>query len=214
MKKVIISEKILTELNISDKNKSKYIGHGGYQYAFQSSDPDKVVKFGRNSLSDKEEVFDNKNVVTNFVKRKYNEDELYQFQEMKKYPQYFPIIYKITPNYILLEKLDNKKAKNQYLAILNIIKKDITYANTITFKDLLHEFREVGDVTKMGEGYLKVHRHIRQYFRDTNDYSLLIPYNGFMNLVKNITDLKLFDIDINAGNFGYDKKGNLKMLDV
>ncbi len=211
MKKIIISEKILTELNISQKNKNKYIGHGAYQYAFQSSDPEKVVKFGRDINKDEEKIIDNKLTVGQFVKRKYWDDELYEFQEMAKYPQYFPIIYRISKEYIILEKLDSNKAKSHYLAILKIIKE---FDPNMTFRKLLDAFAEVGVSTKLQGNMLATHRYIREYFRETNDFSLLTPYNKFIELVVSITYLNLFGLDISPDNFGYDKKGNLKMLDV
>ena len=207
MKKIIISEKILTELNISPKNKNKYVGHGGYQYAFQSSDPEKVVKFGRNSLSDEEEVLNNKNTIAKFVKRKYNEDELYQFQEMAKYPKYFPIIHRISKEYVILEKLDNDKAKKEYLSILDILRPKFS----LTFQQLLVEFKSVdGKKEKMMDYFLEAHNWLEKNL----PHNLVTPYYHFMSLVANIEKMRLFEIDINAGNFGYDKHGNLKMLDV
>ncbi len=186
MKKIIISEKILTELNISQKNKNKYIGHGGYQYAFQSSDPEKVVKFGRDINKDEEKIIDNKLTVGQFVKRKYSDDELYEFQEMAKYPQYFPIIYRISKEYIILEKLDSNKAKSHYLAILKIIKE---FDPNMTFRKLLDAFAEVGVSTKLQGNMLATHRYIREYFRETNDFSLLTHINETTQPLYNLNSI-------------------------
>jgi predicted RNA-binding protein len=206
--KVILSEKFLKELELSQKNRDKYIGHGGYQYAFSSSDPDKIIKFGRNHKADKEEeVINNKKIITDYVKRKYNYDELYQFEEMQKHPNLFVKILKISKNYVVTEKLNSLKSKEEYIKILNILRNNFD----ISFKDLLFEYKSVdGNVKKMDEYYLNAHNWLLKNL----DQSLLKAYKKFTKLVEEIEKLRLFEIDISATNFGYDKNGNLKMLDV
>lgn len=205
IKKIRLSETFLNELNLSQKNLNKFIGHGDYQYAFYSSDPKKIIKFGRNHLSDSIKKADKE--PKDFVKRKYNENELYQFVEMQKYPQYFVKIYKITKEYVVTERLNTSLAKTQFLNINSFLNENYN----ISFADMLSEFASVnGRITDMMESYYDAHNKLQKKLSP----DLIKSYKQFMELILNITNLKLFELDINSGNFGYDDKGILKMLDV
>lgn len=212
MKKIIISEKILSELNIKDKNLSKYIGHGGYQYAFQSDDENKVIKFGRKSNEDKEEKDGQGNyTITKFAKREYNDEEIYQFEEMAKYPKYFPIFYKINKKFVVIEKLNIYEARKNYNEILQIIKSKYPDQN---FRNLLYELKEVGKPEKMMQFFFEMYGYILSHQKVITNSKLRYFFYNICNLVIDITKLKLFEIDISSTNFGYDKNDNLKMLDI
>lgn len=205
IKKIRLSETFLNELNLSQKNLNKFIGHGDYQYAFYSSDPKKIIKFGRNHLSDSIKKADKE--PKDFVKRKYNENELYQFVEMQKYPQYFVKVYKITKEYVVTERLNTSLAKTQFLNINSFLKENYN----ISFADMLSEFASVnGRITDMMKIFYEAYNKLQKKLSS----DLIKSCKQFMKLILNITNLKLFEIDINSGNFGYDDKGILKMLDV
>lgn len=211
MKKIIISEKILSELNIKDKNKEKFIGYGGYQYAFQSDDKDKVIKFGRESNEDEDKGDGQGNyTITKFANREYNDDEIYEFQEMSKHPKYFPIFYKINKKFVVVEKLNSEKARQEYLTIAKFLQNNFKINRPI-FKELLKEYKAVGNFFKMDEFYQKAHEF---FLKNIDNQNLKSAYYKFTSLVKSIENLRLFEIDISSTNFGYDKNGNLKMLDV
>lgn len=196
MKKIIISEQMLKELNIKPENKDKFIANGDRQYTFKSSDPDKVVKFGRNknedSINDKD-----------FVKRIYTTEELYEFKVMAKYPQWFPIIYKIGKDYVYIETLNTTKAKEDWEEIVIYIRNYYikTGLNPVLFDNILEDFRD----NFIDPDYKQLYINLWHKSKSRK----------FIDLVKNIYNERLFGLtDIHEGQFGYDKNGNLKMLDV
>lgn len=174
--KVLVSEKILMELNISDKNQSRFMGAGDFQDVYISKFGDTVIKFPKNKF--------------------YDDLELEDYSFMKEYPKYFSNIYKVTKNYAVVEKLDSKAAKEDYL--------EIQKRFTPLLRRILLKFYE--EPKKQAEEYKK-------------ELGGLFPkFKMFVNLIQNIAKVKGTklgsSLDINEGNFGYDKNGTLKMIDI
>lgn len=202
--KIIVSKSLFEELNLKSTSKDRFIGHGTYQYAFNHSDPDKVIKKGRNYRTDK--IDPQSDTVIKYEGRDYNEGELWEFEEMQKYPKFFPIIYRIDKKAIVMQKLDGEKAKSQFLQIQFAITARFP---GLKFDDFLSQYKEIGKFHKMDDQMSDMY----QYLKNKNP-ELMGNFYRFCYLVWNIMELKLFDIDVSQSNFGYDKLGNLKMLDV
>ena len=97
---------ILKELNIQRKSK---LGTGSEFTAYPSTlQPDKVIKV----LNDEDEG--------NF------EEHYYLFN---KYPEYFPIVYKKTDKYMILEKLDTQEVRDYNDKVIKLAKEKLTFDN-------------------------------------------------------------------------------------
>ncbi len=156
----------LNELNIIHKEP---YGKGSFNRIFDlKSDTNKIIKIGKDAIE---------------------HGILFQ-----KFPDFFPIVYKISPpsgkknGYIILEKLDDKKAKNDFNEFIN--------------KD---------------RGY--IHNWGINTFINDNEYNELkerITTNFGKNMLNRIREIVIHINmkDIHSGNFGYDKNGILKALDI
>jgi len=109
----------------------------------------------------------------------------------KKHPEYCPVVYEIHAGdnpYIVIEKLETDKATRDFDELIN---KDRGYVHNWgynTFKNTKN-FQEVKDRLTTEEG--------KRMFNRIREIVLAIGMK-----------------DIHARNFGYDKKGNLKALDL
>jgi hypothetical protein len=185
--------KVLTEITFKTP-----IGQGSEHIIYpHSKDPNKVIKTSSQSV--------NKNQITTF----------------QKHPDIFPIVYKITDKYAVLEKLD----VNQVITELE--KLEVEFFNLKWHSDkkrkysiLLDDLMENNDDNYDFIGLL-------YYLLQNNPSSLKSELNTLYSLTQNPELLKKWidfllqiisifgkkDLDIHAEQFGYTPKGQIKLLD-
>lgn len=165
-------------------------------------DKDKVIKFNQNQgepISDHIKIFD-------------------------KYPEIFPKVYDIGEDYVILEKLDDNKAFEEAHKINQILFDDDHESYNPYIAELLKDkkkyIRHTGFVgttsliyDNLEDNQLKLELK-KELPKDL--YTSLI--NNWYPLLKKIHDLPWISNlpkDIyNHENFGYNSKGELKMLDI
>ena len=183
MMKVLVSEKILDEVNISDKNKERFLDAGTSQNVYASKIGNTVIKFPKYNS--------------------YDESELEEYSFMMNHPKYFPKIYKLTKNYAMVEKLDTTVAKKEFTELSSSI---YTIFNE-TFMTIL---RKIYQNSKSG-----LKNDLTKYKKELQEE--YPTFERFVVLIENIAKLKdnhFSVLDAHAGNFAYDKDGNLKMIDI
>ena len=156
----------------------------------------------------------------------------------KKYPEIFPYVYRIAPlkqkintgfsgianmsdpYYAEVEKLDDKKAQLEY----EKLKTDMYNSDVHTLygskfdKDDVHLDDVFRDCLKSDNFYNKVENFLKD--KECHDtfvrwFEFIKKANGFIEPLKKDGGGTGFIIDIHSGkNFGYDKSGNLKCLDI
>jgi hypothetical protein len=152
-------------------------------------DPDKiyrVVKPGHQDIS----------------KQAYNWVKVFQ-----EYPQYFPKVYKATDRGASVEKLDANKASKEFFDIHEVIKKEFGLKMN-WFVDVLKDIAE-GDydselVHRIGVYLQQEHPQLASAFK---------RYTSLMHRLQVVNNSE-YTLDAHSGNFGYDKQGHLKMLDL
>lgn len=186
--------KILKEVNI-EKKKREGIGSFHEVYPLKY-DPSKVIKIPRVSSDYAKETY------------KVGGSDAW-FNIFKKYPKYFPIIYKITDKYIILEKLDTNRVKRE----LSLLENDLY----LYYSDLIDDGYQITEILYdlvFGEmnGNKGKTKQLEDLVNNSRNKDIL---NRYVDLLSGIvaSGLRRF-IDVNDGNFGYDDKGNLKMLDI
>lgn len=122
-------------------------------------------------------------------------------------PKYFPIVYKATERGASLEKLDTSKAQKEFEAINDYIR-PLFKLERYWFEALLKDIAE-GDNPK--DLITQVGTKLQE-----DKPELAVAFKRFITLMFKLQSINNPDytLDAHAGNFGYDKKGNLKMLDV
>jgi hypothetical protein len=190
-------EEELDELNIKQKTK---LGSGdsaeGETYDFKLS-PDKVIK---------------KYTLTN-PKTKYAQYEL-----MKKYPEFFVKVYKVTPNYVIMEKV--KVPVTDLKELQNFINNDLNI-NFIRGNPENNDYAyDVVDAiynelkTKKNDIFMSILDKTKQKGK-FNFYNLLVKiYNFLLKLRAKVPQLNRYWLDVHRGNIGEDKQGNLKLFDI
>ena len=175
------------------------IGQGSEHIIYPySKDPNKIIKTSSQSV--------NKNQITIF----------------QKHPDIFPIVYKITDKYAVLEKLDVNQA------ITELEKLEVEFFNLKWHSDkkrkysiLLDDLMENNDDDYDFIGLL-------YYLLQNNPSSLKSELNTLYSLTQNPELLKKWidflikvtsktnqtELDIHSEQFGYDSKGNIKLLDI
>lgn len=177
--KVLVSEKILDEANISDKNKERFLAAGLNQDVYKSNDKNLVYKFSKKSA--------------------YNDIEAEKYEFMQKYPEYFPKIVRLGKKYAVVEKLNSEAAKKDFLDINRILYKNFEISLKYV---LINLYDNIETDNKIYKKALK---------------RLFPVFEKFTTLIQKISKVKYRDLDfldIHAGNFAYDKDGNLKMIDI
>lgn len=123
----------------------------------------------------------------------------------KQYPQYFPIVYKSTERGASVEKLDANKAHKEFNEIENTMRDEMGFR---WFEGMLKDIAE-GDNPK--EDIAKVGTYLQQ-----EKPQLVSAFKRFITLMFKLQPINSGDytLDAHGGNFGYDKQGHLKMLDI
>lgn len=192
---------LLDEIYDKDLIGSEY-GEGG-QHKIYNYGKDKIIKF---NYSGEGEIGDNLKIFT-------------------KYPDVFPQVYDMGYNYAILEKLDDIKAssemreckkylfsksseippKNQYIAKLvqrSRVKGPNWYNSTMS--QLIYNNLEDNELKSQ----------LQQELPNNLYNSLIKNWYPLLQKVKSISWSSKIEKDINDENFGYNSKGELKMLDI
>lgn len=190
--------KILKEVSLDKKER---LGRGSFHDVYPLKyDPSRVVKIPRTR--------------DGYAAAEYWEagSESW-FNIFKKYPQYFPEVYKITDKYIILEKLDTNRVKQDLIKM-----EDDLVSISSNLSDMIED-RNFG-VTEVLDGLIM--GKLSGDKEDAKMLNMLIKKSHNKDLFKIYIDLLLSIrgerirgfIDVNDGNFGYNKEGKLKMLDI
>jgi hypothetical protein len=190
--------KIIKEISVDKKER---MGRGSFHDVYPLKyDSDKVVKVPR--LKD------------GYAASEYLEPGSDSwFNTFKKYPQYFPEVYKITDKYIILEKLDTERVKQELFKM-----EDDLVSISPVISDMIEEHNY--GVTEIL--YWLILGKLLGNKEEIDIYNDIIEKSHFKDIFKRYFDL-LFNIrnerirgfiDVNDGNFGYNKEGKLKMLDI
>lgn len=122
-----------------------------------------------------------------------------------KYPQYFPKIYRRNEKGAEVEKLDALKAKKEFLDMSSLLH-DIDGS-------LQGLFNMIGSNIEKE----KTQKYVKEYFDHLkeNNPELASKFLKWIKLISDISKISGLDrLDIHANNFGYDKQGKLKMIDI
>ena len=147
-------------------------------------------------------VYDYKPDPTKIVKtnknldKKLNKQIVNDLMLMNNHPDITAKVFEITPYYAVIEKLNNPKV-NKDLFILR---------EEITNEDDFFVFESM----KM---YI-INNTIKKLTSQIKSQSTLDIANKYISLIKNAIKAFGEDVDIHAGNMGYDKQGNVKLLDI
>lgn len=191
-------KKILKEVSVEKKER---MGSGSFHDVYPLKyDSSKVIKVPRGVSDYAKDVY-----------RVGGSDAW--FNIFKKYPQYFPKVYKITDKYVILENLDTNRVKQDLFKM-----EDDLVSISPVISDMIEEHNY--GVTEIL--YWLVLGKLLGNKEEIDIYNDIIEKSHFKDIFKRYFDL-LFNIrnerikgfiDVNDGNFGYDDKGNLKMLDI
>lgn len=195
---MISLSEIVKELNIQKKG---IYGQGAYHNVYPlKNHPDKVVKISQ----------DEKNW-------KYT---LQQLETFKNHPNLFPKVYKITDKYAVIEKLNDKKAREDikkafsYLMLLNYENdSSLSLVNYMKHNDNftsgIYDFKG-----EHPEKYNKAFKELEDILVDRNQQVLytLIRFNEFINKIYDELD-NSYVYDIHDYQFAYDSNNNIKLVD-
>jgi hypothetical protein len=194
---------ILTELNIQKKTQ---LGSGdsaeGETYDFVSS-PDKVVK---------------KYTKTN-PEFKYT-----QYNFMSKYPEFFIKVYKMTPKYVVLEKVKVPIPGLKELQYFVNTEANINWKKG-TGADPDNAIRNTYATDIVSGIYREIKTRKNKIFNEILNKAIKLQkfnlinlltklYNFFDKLEKKVPGIEKFWFDIQKGNIGEDANGKLKLFDI
>ncbi len=123
----------------------------------------------------------------------------------KENPKYFPKIFRSNNRGAEVEKLDAYKAFRDIVDLEQFVDELYDYGTLRNIcKDIIDHKEDKKQISKIGE-ILK-----------NNEPKLLETYLKLLQLMSGISKINLphTRIDIHSGNFGYDNKGKLKMIDI
>lgn len=204
--KIIITETQLKNILINDEiRKKEKIGSGKDHYVYDyEGDPTKVIKVAWDA-----EDGNKFNPKSKIVQVNINKNHIDIF---KKYPDFFPKVHKVTNRYAIIDKLDTKQIKNDEIELYRIL-------STIGFDD----FEYITEKTAISTAYWnfankkglfeKVLKKLSS--NGILDESAVVKkyMNFFYKILKSSLKKKLVRLDIIGDNIGYDKDGELKLLD-
>ncbi len=131
----------------------------------------------------------------------------------KENPIIFPKIYKVGENYVALEKLNTAQVKDElnqmwdFFTERGILDEDSLGYDVV---DLLQQIVFLGGtIKKQVIDAVKADPKIKKIFTRWLD-----TMNKIRNVMVNTVGPKDEFFDIHSNNFGYDSKGNLKLLDI
>ena len=181
------------------------IGQGSEHIIYPySKDPNKVIK----TFDPDETESINKNQITTF----------------QKHPDIFPIVYKVTDKYSVLEKLNTEKAINELEKLqTEFFNLKWRSEKKRKYSILLDDLMENNNLE--GLDFIGLLYHL---FQNTSSSSLKKELNTLLSLTQNPDLLKKWidflikvssimsktKLDIHTEQFGYDPKGNIKLLDI
>lgn len=117
----------------------------------------------------------------------------------KKYPKYFPTIYRSNDKGAEVEKLDTNKSDKEF---------DVFYDDTET------EFYDLLDLIVSKKNYKPLLKYCTNIITQLSP-EMIPAFKRWIKLAKGISSIPMnLRPDIHKNNFGYDKKGNLKMIDI
>lgn len=187
MKNVIfkILREHLNELNI--RPKGVYNVDGEDHVIYPSNNPDRLYKVGK------------RDVVLRWLR------------VFKNNPEFFPIVYKWGRSsmkegyyFVEVEKLDVPKAKAEYSKLRDVVFKVKFNDKGISSGDFRNYMEGRYDI-RLLEPEFKNNPELNEIFKRWEELSL--------NIVPLIGQYKDYP-DLHGNNFGYDKNGNLKCLDI
>jgi len=192
---------ILKEIFVSGKEP---IGQGSQHVVYPySKDPNKVIK--------------------TFDPSEGESINIEQIDTFQQYPNIFPIVYKVTDKYAVLEKLDvdqavaeleklnvefsNIKQKSNEKRKYSILLDDIMEDDNLQYDDFIYKLYYL---IKNNPSSLK--SELNTLYSLTQNPNLLKKWIDFLLQIVSIFGKK--DLDIHAEQFGYTPEGQIKLLDI
>ena len=122
--------------------------------------------------------------------------------------EFKPITYNpgdiVKVKYVEVEKLDTKKATEYWYSLDNVVQQ-----MSPSYTSLQKYFTSLGLDDDLEQEFLSVGEKIKE---SSNDFIYNI-FVSFYNLISSVYEIKP-RADVHVGNYGYDKDGNLKCLDI
>jgi hypothetical protein len=193
---------ILKEISVSGKEP---IGQGSQHVVYPySKDPNKVIK--------------------TFDPSEGESINIEQIDTFQQYPNIFPIVYKVTDKYAVLEKLNTEKAINELEKLqTEFFNLKWRSEKKRKYSILLDDLMENDNLE--GLDFIGLLYHL---FLNTPSSSLKKELNTLYSLTQNPNLLKKWidfllqivsifgkkDLDIHAEQFGYTSEGQIKLLDI
>jgi hypothetical protein len=134
----------------------------------------------------------------------------------KKYPEYFPRIYRVgilkdrhDYKYVEMDKMNTSRVKDEWRLMTQSFT-DIGLLDEDNYEDVGIIFRNcIVDEDYDNNVMQRVHK------MDKGVYNLFIKWLNFLHRLNSLVEpIKGNMLDIHDGNFGYDKKGNIKCFDI
>jgi hypothetical protein len=120
--------------------------------------------------------------------------------------EFKPITYNpgdtVKVKYVGVERLDTEKARQHWNSLANVV-------SVMSGKSLQTYLTSLGMDEEMEEEFLSIGERIKETGNDFI-YNIFVE---FYNLIQSVYELKPV-ADVHVGNYGYDKDGNLKCLDI
>lgn len=145
------------------------------------------------------------------INRRYSDREIRQFQLMQKYPQFFLKIEKITPTYLVSERLHGTSEITSKID-------DLFYLQQYDENDLMVAVWSYGLKSVLEKPTFKEFFHVNEHdenlslFMDILRYVDKLRSSSFRKEYVAATGSNV--VDFWTMNFGYDSSGQLKMLDI
>lgn len=123
----------------------------------------------------------------------------YYVRMFLKYPEITAKVFKATPNYMVVEKLDTQKFLEEDKKIRGLFKSENVYYDTILFVDnLLKKYPDT----------------LMTFIKLAEKEGLDDILSRWIDFLKRVENTRLEELDIHNDNLGYDSEGKLKLLDL